>query len=196
VVDALYSPFMVLMAFTLLGERLGKTELAGMVLIVSSVIVATRVQPPVGTGRRTLVVGIALGAASMAFLAFGIVMAKPVLERHDVLWSTAVRQLGALCALVPAALVAPDRHRTWSVFLPRRVWRFSVPGTIMGSYVALLLWIGGMKYTAAGTAAILNQTSTIYILILATVLLKEPFTWRKALAAGLALTGVLLVLGP
>ncbi|MGD9549133.1 MAG: EamA family transporter [Candidatus Krumholzibacteriia bacterium] len=49
---------------------------------------------------------------------------------------------------------------------------------------------------AAGTAVILNQISTIHLLILASVILKEPFTRRKAVAAGLALCGILLVLRP
>ncbi len=195
VVDALYAPFMVLMGFFMLGEKLGLKDLVGMGLIISAVVVATRVVPPPGTTRRTLITGILIGAGAMASLAFGIVLAKPVLERHDVVWSTTVRQLGALAVLVPAAAVVPDRRRVWAVFRPRAVWRYSLPGTVMGSYLALLFWIAGMKYTRVGIAAILNQTSTIYILILATVVLHEPFTRRKALAAGLALGGVLLVLG-
>ncbi len=196
VVDALYSPFMVLMAFLMLGERLGPWDVGGMVLIIGGVVIATRVKLTPGTSRRQLTIGILLGAASMATLAFGIVMAKPVLERYDVLWSTTIRQLGALIALVPVALVAPGRRRIWSVFVPGPAWRYSLPGTFMGSYLALLFWIGGMKYTKAGTAAILNQTSTIYILILATLILHEPFTKRKLLAAGLALGGVIFVLRP
>lgn len=195
VVDSLYSPFMVLTAFLLLGERLGPEEIVGMALIITAVLLATRVRPPEGVSRRTLTAGIAIGAAAMATLAVGIIIAKPVLERHDVLWSTSIRQLGALAALVPASLIAPGRRRRWAVFRPAAVWRYSLPGTLMGSYLALLLWIGGMKYTRAGTAAILNQTSTIYILVLATLVLKEPFTRRKGLAALLAVVGVLLVLG-
>ncbi|PJA74999.1 EamA family transporter [bacterium CG_4_9_14_3_um_filter_65_15] len=196
VVDSLYSPFVVLFAFLMLSERLGPQELAGMVLIVSAVILSTQVRPPQGTNRRELVTGVVIGVAAMASLAFGIVLAKPVIERNDVVWSTTVRQLGALAALAPAALIAPGRRRTWSVFRPRAVWRVSLPGTVMGSYLALLLWIGGMKYTEAGIASILNQTSTIYILILATVVLHEPFTRRKTIAAVMAVAGAVLVLGP
>ena len=196
IVDTLYSPFTVVMAFLMLGERLGALDLTGMVLIVTGVIIATRVKLPPGLSRRTLVMGILLGVGAMATLSFGIVLAKPVLEGHDVVWSTTIRQLASLLVLVPAALLGPGGRRNFRVFLPDRSWRFSVPGTLMGSYLALLFWIGGMKYSQAGTAAILNQTSTIYLLILASVILKEPFTRRKAIAAGLALCGILLVLRP
>ena len=54
--------------------------------------------------------------------------------------------------------------------------------------------MGGFKYTHASVAAILNQTSVIFALILATLILKEEFTWRKVVAATLALSGVVMIL--
>jgi drug/metabolite transporter (DMT)-like permease len=77
---------------------------------------------------------------------------------------------------------------------PGPSWKYSLPGTVMGSYLALLFWIAGMKFTQAGTAAILNQTSTIYILVFASLFLKEAFTRRKLVAAILAVAGIMLVL--
>jgi len=106
-----------------------------------------------------------------------------------------VRQLGSLAVLLPAALLWPGRRSRFRVFKPRAQWKFSLPGAFLGSYLALMLWIGGMKYSTAGTAGILNQTSTIHTLILASVFLKEPFTRRKFLAAVLALLGIVLVFG-
>jgi drug/metabolite transporter (DMT)-like permease len=64
---------------------------------------------------------------------------------------------------------------------------------VLGSYLGLMCWIGGLKYTKVGVAAILNQSSTIYILILAAIFLKEPFTRRKLVASLVALAGILLV---
>jgi drug/metabolite transporter (DMT)-like permease len=75
-----------------------------------------------------------------------------------------------------------------------RDWRFAVPGTLLGSYVALLCWIAGMKFTRAGTAAILNQTSTLFVFLFAGLFLRERMTRRKATAATLARAGILLVL--
>ena len=71
-----------------------------------------------------------------------------------------------------------------------------VPGTILGSYLALTLWIGGMKYTQTGVAAALNQTTTIFMLAFASVFLKERFGKRKAVAAFLAMIGIALVVLP
>lgn len=195
IVDTFYSPFILLFAFFMLGETLGPMQIAGMALIMAGIMIATRTRPPRGVGRAGLVQGILLGIAAMATLAYGIVLAKPVLERSDVVWATAIRQFGSLLVLVPVTLIHPDRRAIWSTLRPQRSWRYSLPGTVLGSFLALMLWIAGMKHIAAGKAAVLNQTSTIYILLLASLLLKEPFTRRKAAAAGLAFLGVLLVLG-
>ncbi len=50
-----------------------------------------------------------------------------------------------------------------------------------------------MKYTQAGSAAILNQTSSIFVLILASIFLHEAFTRRKFVASVLAIGGIVLV---
>ena len=196
IVDTLYAPLIVLCAWLMLDERLGPWQLWGMALVVLAVLVATQVTPPQGVERRTLISGILIGVGAMVSLSFGIVLAKPVLNHSDVIWATTVRQFGSLLVLVPLTLIHPQRRRLWSVFRPQAAWRYSVPGTVMGSFLALLLWIAGMKFTQAGIAAILNQTSTIYILILASVFLKEPFSWRRGLSVGLALGGIALVLRP
>ena len=193
IIDTLYSPSVVLFAFVLLGERLAPVQLVGMALVISGVLTASRHEPAPGTTRRTLLMGIVYGVLAMVTLGFGIVIAKPVLERSPILWATTVRQLGSLAVLLPVAMIVPARREIFGVFKPTRAWRFSLPGTILGSYLALIFWIGGMKLTTAGTAAILNQTATIYILLFASLFLKEPFTRRKAVAVLLALAGIMLV---
>ncbi len=195
IVDTFYSPFTLLFAFLMLGETLGGLQILGMVLIMAAVLVSTRIKVPAGASRRTLVVGVFLGVGAMGFLAFGIVLAKPVLEYSHVVWATAVRQFGALISLAPFALSGRRRRESLAVFRWHRGWGFTLGGTVLGSYVSLMLWIAGMKFLPAGKAAILNQMSTIFILLLATLLLKESFTLRKAVAAVLAVAGVLLVIG-
>ena len=194
IVDTLYSPFIILFAMLMLGERLTWQQAGGMVLVVAGVLAASASRPAAGLARRDLVIGLLLGVGAMATLGFGIVLAKPVLERSDVLWATTVRQLGSFAVLGGAALLLPRRRKRLSVFRPHAAWKFTLPGTFLGSFLALILWIAGMKYTTAGIAGILNQTSTIYILILASLFLKEPFSFRKMLATALTLLGIFLVI--
>jgi drug/metabolite transporter (DMT)-like permease len=193
IIDCLYSPLTVLLAMLLLDERLGALQLLGMILVISGVLAASRHHPPHGVTPRKLLTGVLWGVLAMVALALGIVIAKPVLDRAPVLWATTVRQFGCLLVMAPAALVSRQRRKILSVFRPSATWRVSVPAAVLGSYLALICWIAGMKYTKVGIAAILNQTSTMYILILAAIFLRERFTLRKAIASVIAVVGILLV---
>jgi len=193
IIDCLYSPLVAVAAFLMLGEGLVGWQLAGMGLVIGGVLVTTRAVPPAGATRKDLLQGICWGTAAMATLAFGVVLAKPALEDGSLLWAATVRQAASFAVMAPVALLLPQRRAIWSVFVPRRDWRFVLPGTVLGSYLALLLWLGGFKHTGAGIAAILNQTSTIFVLILAAIFLREPLTARRWFAAGLALVGILMV---
>jgi len=193
IVDCLYAPFVVLFAFLMLGERLGPWQWIGMALVILGVLIAARHEPPRGVTARAVLVGVAYGLLSMATVAFGIVLAKPVLGRAPVLWATTVRQFGALVVLLPGALIVPSRREIFGLFRPSSGWKFSLPATLLGSYLALIFWIAGMKYSMAGPAAILNQTSAIYVLIFASMFLKEPFTARKVVASVLAVGGIVMV---
>jgi drug/metabolite transporter (DMT)-like permease len=193
IVDATYSPFIVLFAFGLLGERLSALQLLGMLLVITAVVLASYHHPRAHLPRRALLAGIAYGLLAMSTVALAIVIAKPALTESPVIWATTVRQVATLAVMLPAALLHPQRRRLLGVFRPAPNWRFSLPGTLLGSCLALLLWIAGMKYTQVGAAAILNQTSTIFVLILATLFLRERFTGVKLAAALLAVAGIVLV---
>lgn len=194
VVDCLYPPLTTVFAFFLLGERLGPSDLAGMVLVISAVLLTTRATPLPGITRRQLLFGLLLGAAGMASLSLGIVLVKPVLASQPVIWVTAMRQFVALAVLTPLILFSSRRRaESLALFRNRSVLRFALPGTFMGSYFSLMCWIAGMKYIMAGTAAILNQTSMIYIILLARIFLKEPLSKRRLLAVLLAATGILFI---
>jgi drug/metabolite transporter (DMT)-like permease len=194
IVDCLYPPAVAVFAVLLLGEGLESSDLVGMVLVVGAVLLTTRAVPPPGATRRTLLVGLLLGALGMAALSFGIVVVKPVLTDQPVIWVTTMRQLAALATLgVMAAAPGPRREFRRIRSLDRRGLGHALLGTVLGSYLSLMCWIAGMKFTTAGAAAVLNQTATVYIILLARVLLKEPLTRRRMLACGLAVAGVLCV---
>lgn len=194
IVDCLYAPSVLIFAYILVGERIGALQFAGMALIILGVIVAARHTPPEGLASSRLALGIFYGVLAMATLGFGIVIAKPVLNRSPVIWATAMRQIGCLAAMLPVAFLLPRRREILSVFRPSSSWRFSLPGTVLGSFLALIMWIAGMKYAKASIAAILNQTTTVYILVFASLFLGETFTRRKAVAAILAVGGIVLVI--
>jgi len=57
-----------------------------------------------------------------------------------------------------------------------------------------MAWVGGMKFTEVSRASLLNQLSTIFIFILATLILKERLTLRRVGAIALGFGGAILVM--
>lgn len=193
IVECLYSPSVLLFAFLLLGERISMWHGVGGAFIICAVIISTRHDLPQGRTRRDMVLGFLAGGLSMALMAYGIVLAKPVLERFSLINAAMLRVLAGTGLTVIFTLFSSQRASYWSVFRPAATWRFTIPAAILGTYFAMLFWVAGFKYTNAATAGILNQSSMIFAIILATFVLKEPFTRRKLFAVTLALMGVLTV---
>ena len=196
IVDCFYSPFVIALSFALLGERLTAVQLAGAALVVSAVLTLSKEGKLEKIARKDLVLGIVYGVLAMFFVAFGIVMVKPVLGSVSVVWSTLVRLLGGAAALALLAPFLRNRRAVLAPLLDRRNWKALVPAAFFGSYLSLILWMGGMKYAKASVAAVLNQLNTIFIVIIAAIFLKERLTGWKVLAVVLAFVGAYLASRP
>ncbi|MEW6334418.1 MAG: DMT family transporter [Thermodesulfobacteriota bacterium] len=83
--------------------------------------------------------------------------------------------------------------------LPFRVPKGQWPRTIVIALVNTMAWnifaVYGIQMMASGRAAILGYTMPVWSVIIATWLLKEPFTKRRALGCVLGGAGLLLLLG-
>lgn len=195
IVECAYSPCILFFSWWLLDEQLGLPALLGMAMILGGVLLASgtssSAQP---RPRGQILLGLACGLAAMVSMGYGIVLAKPVLERYPTVWSTTIRLLGGMVALALIGALLPERKGLLTVFRPSRIWVRSIPGSFLGTYVALLFWIAGFKYAEATVAAALNQTASIFSVLLAALFLREPLTRPKVLATVLALAGVYLML--
>ncbi|NOX57375.1 MAG: DMT family transporter [Planctomycetes bacterium] len=195
IVDCTYGPFAILFAVVFLHESLGPLHYVGSVLILVGVLVSSKHKPPVGATGTQLVHGILLGTLAMALTAGGIVYAKPVLSKPDcpLLWATTLRLLAGTIPLAVWGAVSSERRTIARLFRPTRVWRIAIPGAVLGGYLAMLLWVAGFKYADASVAAMINQTSVVFALIFASIILKESFTRRKGVAVLFALGGGLVM---
>ena len=75
-------------------------------------------------------------------------------------------------------------------------WGRLLLAAFVGQFLAMVLWLAGYKFTLASVAAILNETASVFILLLAAFWLKEPLTRRSILGVGLTLGGVSCMLWP
>ncbi|MCU0663315.1 MAG: DMT family transporter [Myxococcota bacterium] len=193
VVDTSYTPMMLALSYALLGEEIGPMALVGAALIMGGLVVGSAARPEPGKTRRDIVLGVVVGIAGLALMAISIVMVKDVLNRSEVLWATWVRLLAGALGLLPMIALSPSRHAVMAALRPSRAWPVAIAASFFGSYLAMVTWIAGMKHADVHVAALLNQLSTVFIFALAVWLLREPLTWRRGLAMGLAFPGAVLV---
>lgn len=193
IVDCLYSPFIIVLAVLFLGERLTFLQIFGVVLVVLAVLTVSLLQGGIDIDRRKLIQGIILGTLAMLSTAVGVVIVKPMLSRLPFLWATEVRLLGALLTLILVVLFHSGRRKILSSLLDKKNRLYVLFGSFFGAYLAMLFWLGGMKFTQASIASALNQTSSIFVIILAATWLKEPLNVRRIIAIIIAFLGVLLV---
>ncbi|MFH1893202.1 MAG: DMT family transporter [Candidatus Zixiibacteriota bacterium] len=193
VVSCLYSPSVIALSAIFLGDTLSVIQLVGVALIVSAVLSTALDRRKQQIGTRNLILGIVIGALAMIGNAAGIILMKPVLDETPVLWVTMVRLVGALLVLVPAFLIHTRRRAMFAslVAVQGRIYLFG--SSFAGTYFALMLWIGGMKFTQVSISAALNQTSNIFVFIFAALLLKEKITAQRVIAILLAVGGAMLV---
>ena len=195
IVDCLYSPFIIGLSLLFLGERLSVLQGIGAALVVAAVLAASLQWGKGLLSRRDLAWGITYGVLGLATMAVGIVMIKPLLERSPLLWATEVRVAGGAAALAVILLFHRRRRAIVSsvISTSKRGWGYMLGGSFMGAYLAMALWLAGMKYTHASVAAALNQTANVFIFIFAALLLREPISRRRTLGIVLGFAGAVLV---
>ncbi len=193
IVECLYSPSIILLSFLFLPDAtLTLVDAAGLALILAALFLIASPRSE-GAERKDMIVGIACGAAAMVSLAVGVMMFIPIVAHVSVFWASAVRTFGAVLTLAALPLLRRDARHLFDCFRPSAVWMWSIPGSILGTYVALLFWTLGFKHASSSRAAILNQSNTIFVLILATIFLRESLTRRKLIAISLGIGGVVVV---
>jgi len=195
IVDCLYSPIVVLCAALALAEPVGPGLLGGLALMVIAILWGAFKQhgEAKSLDKATLHRGVALGALAMLLMAIGIVMAKPVLDGVDVLWATTVRLVGGTGFLAVQSCLPQHRASVRFAFQPSKLWLTTIPAGLIGSYLAMMLWLAGMKYTQASIASVLNQTSTLIVPLLAAPMLGERLTRRRLEAVLLGFAGAVVV---
>lgn len=193
IVACTYSPFIIILSVIFLKERLVIVQILGVVLIVSAVLLTTRLKQIEHIPPRILLTGIAWGILSNVMTAIGIILIKPQLSTTPLLWATEIRLIGGFVVLFIITLFLPNRRQIFKSINTIKGYSYSIGGTLIGTYLALIVWLAGMKYTSASIASALNQTSSVFVFVFAALLLKEKITILRIIAILIAIIGVFLV---
>jgi drug/metabolite transporter (DMT)-like permease len=193
IVSYLYSPLLITLSVLFLKESLTWVQILGTLLILSALLLTTRLQSERNITRKNLALGILFGLLSTTATTVGVVIIKPILNQTSLFWATAFRLFAGLLGIIIFTILLPQGKTIISSAFKIKGIKYSIPGTVLGTYIALTVWLGGMKFTQVSVAAPLNQLSNIFIFILAALVLKEPVTLRRLIAIILAFGGALLV---
>jgi drug/metabolite transporter (DMT)-like permease len=194
IIGNLYSPFVIVLSFVFLSERLTTLQMIGFVLVSSGVVLVTRRKAEKILTPKQLQTGVLSGAAAVILMAIAIVMVKRVLEGQPLLWVVTLRLFGGAIGLATAFFWRREPLLPSDPALPPLHWRILISGALLGQYISMLLWLAGYKYTQASVAAILNETSSIFIVILAWLFLREGLSIRKLVGVACTLSGVACML--
>ena len=193
IVGNFYSPFVIVLSFVLLGERLNGLQLAGFALVSGGVLIVSSHDPHKRLSRAELRRGAMLGVTAVLLMASAIVMVKRILEVQPLLWIVLLRLSGGVVGMLvlfawrrePLPIPGRGIHLRWPLL---------VLAAFLGQYVSMVLWMAGYKYTEASVAAVLNETASVFIVLLAALFLREGLDARRLAGVTCTLSGVACML--
>jgi drug/metabolite transporter (DMT)-like permease len=194
IASALYTPFVILLSGVFLAEALGPWQWAGFVLVMAGILLVSWRRARTEAGSAAIRRGTLFAILAMAAMAVGIVMVKDILEQRPLFWTMELRIFGGWAGM----LLIITLRGGWSVTVQRyrqpQPWGMIVTASLLAGYVGFILWLAGYKLLPASVAAILNETNSSFIVLLAWLMLGEPIGRRKLIGLGLTIAGVLIML--
>lgn len=191
ILECLFAPFVIALSILFFDESLSMLQILGILSIAASIsLVLPTAKLAAPTGETQGTVFMCLGMLTMAG---GILMIKPLFDIVPLFWIIAIRMLaGVVGSLLPLIFLANPTTELKKLLTIEGKGPI-ILGFILSAYVSISLWIAGYKLLQASIASVLNQTSTIFTVLLAVVILKEEFTPKKAMATCLATFGVIIM---
>lgn len=189
--DCAYAPTVLVLSILFLHEPLGVGLFLGTPLVIAGlVVVAWRRR---GETRPVDRKGVLLCVAGVMTTAVAVIVAKPVLERSELIEATVIRLAAGALGIFLFEAASGRTKDAFLLFRRHPAHRYAFLGAFLGTYVAMVLWLGGMKYGTASRAALLNQSATVFVLVLSW-LSGEAVPRRRWVGAAIAVAGVLVVL--
>ena len=192
IVSTTYSPSIFLLAFLMFGEVISLQAYFGGALVITGIIIGF-LEKPKNKRPEDIAWGVLYGFAAQALTAFSVLLLKPIMEIHPVVPIALVRFSTGTVLCIGFLVFSKGSSSLFKTFKQGLKHPPLIMGSFLGTFLSVIFWLAGYKYTLAGRAAIYNQLSTIFIIIMAAIFLKETMTPKKWLAVCCALCGALLV---
>ncbi len=197
--ETLAPPITAILALIFLQEKLSLLAIGGILLTVSGVAWVVTERVPNSQSRPTdLLRGIGFGIVAAIALALGAVLSRAVLATTSIspLWAALLRLIGGVLMLLPWAWHRQKRRDT--KFRVSTLFSLKIIGAVFfaafaGTYLGIWLQQTAIKFTAAGIALTLTNTSPLFVIPIA-LCMGERVSNRAILGVAVALCGVALLL--
>lgn len=193
ITGTLLSPFIIVLSVLFLDERLHGWQYAGLALVLAGVFLVNWRVHSSEIDAADLRQGLIYGVSAVFAMAVGVVMVKRILEVHPFFWTVQWRLAGGAAGMLVYTFL---RHKWPAVrvsFRKEQPWFMVTTAALLGTYICMILWLAGYKYTTASIASMLNESTSAFIVFFAWLFLKEPMDIRKVIGLVLTLCGVVVV---
>jgi|ETN02SMinimDraft_4_1059925.scaffolds.fasta_scaffold78995_1 drug/metabolite transporter (DMT)-like permease len=192
IVGTSYVLFVFIFALVMYQEQISHQIYFGGSLVIMGIIVRSNTMLH-SIKRDVLLSGILYGLFAQILTAYSVLLIKPIMENHYIVHIAMLRfGIGMLFNI--GHFLFSKGMRT---FIETIVQGISNPtmviGSLMGTFLSVIFWLSGFKYTLASRAAIYNQLSTILITLMAAIFLKEKMTYKSWFGVMLAFIGAMIV---
>lgn len=117
-----------------------------------------------------------------------VIMIKYLTKYYPVLALAPLRLALAVCLLFPLVMYKHGRHR-----LSREAWLMVGGAAVFSVFLHHVTMTWGLANTSGTHGALILGLSPLFVALLASRLMHEPFTWTKGLGIALGFGGVVLV---
>ena len=194
IVATIYSPSIIVLSAMFLGESLHGWQYLGFVLVLLGLLLVAWKQNKEDIAPADLRKGLLFGGSAVFLTAAGVLMVTGVMDRQPFFWTALLRMLAGLAGMCFFMTV----RREWPLFRKNlkgsHPWKTIVFASFLGGYLSMCLWLAGYKLINPAVASILNETSSVFIVFFAWLILKEHISKQKLVGLLLTVSGVLVVL--
>ena len=192
IVATIYAPSVFIIAYIFFNEITTLNVYLGTFLILGGIVVSTYNVPKQITSSQ-LFTGVLFGALAQVLTAASVLSVKPIMLDNPILYVALIRFGVGLMSAIIFMLLKSGYSLVLITFQQGYRNIFLLGGSFFGTYLSVILWLAGYKYTLAGRAAIYNQLSTVLISIMAVYFLKDTLTKKKKIGIFLSFIGAVIV---
>ena len=192
IISTSYSPSVFFISYYMFNDIISMKMILGGGFIIFAIVIGTKKVENI-KNSKTFMAGVFYGIIAQILTAYSVLLVKPIMLSHSVIEIALVRFGSALVLTVLILNFWKGKSYIIQTVFKGMNNYFVIAGAFLGTYLSVIFWLAGFKYTLPARAAMYNQLSTIFIMIMATLFLGEKMCKRKWSAVALAIFGALLI---